>query len=160
MTPGRGQLGRTCSQRSRRRTGSRPTVGSSSTKQLGLAQEGDSQRDPGPLASGEASDAIACRVVQADLVDHSIDVVGGRAEDSGEVADVLRDREVCVDGGILRHIGDPAAQFRGTRGQAQDRHRATGDLLDADDRRASAWSCPNRSGPSSPVMRPRCHASR
>ena len=51
-------------------------------------------------------------VAQPHCVEHAVDVRRRRTHNGGEVAEVLGDREVGIDGRRLRDVPDPSAQGR------------------------------------------------
>ncbi len=115
----------------RRRTGSSPTVGSSSTSTSGWpsnAVPSETRARCPPERPHRRSAA------SGELDDRSVSATRARrAEHAGEVAQVLADGEVDVDGGRLGHVGDPRAQRRTTGRLAEHAHVARLDELHADD---------------------------
>ena len=105
--------------RSRRSTGSRPTVGSSSTSSSGESSRATASDDPGQLAAGQLADHLVALVGEVDLLEHPVDVRARRPQDGGEVPQVLDHREVGVDRGSLGDVADPAAQRRAAGRQAE-----------------------------------------
>ena len=141
------------SQRSRRSTGSRPTVGSSSTSTLGLVEERRCERDARPLPAREPPDEVGGHVGEADTLDHLVDAHERRAEHAREVRQVLAHREVAVDRRRLRHVADAAPQRGGAGREPEHAHVTRGDDLHPDDRTASGSTCRCRSGRAGPSRR-------
>lgn len=109
-------------------------------EQFGCAEQGDGEGDAGALASGEpACEGVGVRG-EVDVGDGAGDVfAAGLAtaaagfQYGGEVVEVLADRQVVVDGGVLGDIADPRAEGGVAGGLAEDLEGA-GDLgLRADD---------------------------
>ena len=101
---------------------------------VGFAEQGRAQRDPGLLAAGEV-DRRAIRVLaQPDRPDHLLDSARRCIDDAGEVGEVLADAEIRVDRRRLGDVGDPGAEVGRAGGLAEHRDRARLDDLDADDR--------------------------
>ena len=121
-------------QRSRRSTGSSPTVGSSRTSRSGLSSSATArlarERWP-PLSRLDRRAGVGAEV---DRVDRLVHLGVRAAEHAGEEAQVLGDREVVVHAGCLGDVADPPAQRCAARGLAEHAHVAARDLLDADDR--------------------------
>ena len=92
------------SQRSRRSTGSRPTVGSSRTSTSGSFEQRRRERHACPLATGEPPDEPARLVAETDPSDRRVDAVARDAEHAREVVEVLAHGEIAVDGGRLGHV--------------------------------------------------------
>lgn len=119
------------SQRSRRSTGSRPTVGSSRTRTSGLPSSAVAS-EARPLASGELADHAIALAPEPDRHDHAVDLGGRRSDDGGEVTQVLADGQVAVAGRRLRHVRDAASQRRRPGRLPEHAHRSRLDPLDAD----------------------------
>ena len=120
--------------RSRRSTGSSPTVGSSRTSRSGLAEQGDRQRDPRALPAGEPVDHLVSRCVrEVDRLDAAIHLGGRHAEHPREEPQVLLDGEVVVHAGCLGDVADPVAQLAAPAGTAEHASPCRLDDLHADD---------------------------
>ena len=120
-------------------------------EQLRLAEERRRERDARPLAAGEPPDDPPALGCEADDLDHLVDAGSrGRADDAGEVAQVLDDREVGVDGRGLRDVADPPPE-RGRAGRLA-RAPSPSRRRPAARRRspASASTCRTRSGRAGP----------
>ena len=121
-------------QRSRRSTGSRPTVGSSRTRTSGPPSSARREGDTGALTARERADDLILVRSEPDRRDRLVDAVPADVEDPREVAQVLADREVAVDRRLLGDVPDPPPVGRRACGLAQHRHRAALHDLHADDR--------------------------
>ena len=91
-----------CSHRSTRSTGSRPTVGSSSTSRSGMRHQRAGQRDSGALTAGKVAAQRGSVIVEADGRDRFVGGAGVGAVQRREVAHVVDDPQVVVDGRVLR----------------------------------------------------------
>ena len=72
--------------RSRRSTGSRPTVGSSRTSRSGASEQRDREAGPRPLAAAEPADDLVGVAGEVDRLDRLVDGCGVGAEHPGEEA--------------------------------------------------------------------------
>ena len=82
---------------------------------LGLAQQGDREADPRPLAAAQAADHLAAGPSEVDRGDAALDILGAGAEHPREEAEVLGDAEVVVHAGGLGDVADPVTQRLGCR---------------------------------------------
>ena len=121
------------SQRSRRSTGSRPTVGSSRTRTLRPGEEGAREGDPGALAARQRADLAGGHVASATSTRAASADAARDAVQRRVVAHVLAGRQVGVDRRPLGHVAHAVAQRRRTGGKAQHLQRARRDPRDADD---------------------------
>src|SRR5690606_18745554 len=102
--------------------------------------------DATEFAARQRSDELVRERREFDGVDHSVDVAAGRAEQRGEVAQVLPHREVVVDACVLRDIAHDATQRGGARWHPEHGDGARDVALQAYDRAherglaAAAWS--------------------
>ena len=121
-------------QRSRRSTGSRPTVGSSRTSTSGRPSRAvaSETRERSPPESVWTT-WPACAAEATVSIVSSIRARRG-AEDPREVTEVFAHGQVGVDGRGLRDVADPPPQRRRARRQATDGDLARLDDLHADDR--------------------------
>ena len=107
-------------------------------EQLGRPDQGRGERDARALAAGELVDPHLGVVAEHDLGDHplhlGVEVAAADADDGREVPQVLGDRQVVVDAGLLGDVADPAPQRRAAGRQAEDLDVAALDDLDTDDR--------------------------
>ena len=143
--------------RSRRSTGSRPTVGSSRTSSCGSPSSATARLRPGALAAGQAVRPGGRRErSRSTAVDHPVDVAARGAEHPGEEAQVLGDGQVRVHAGRL---GDVADQTRssGAGRAAQHLHRARRRPSGRPTIDRISVVLPQPDGPSSPVTLPRRH---
>ena len=114
---------------------------------LGRRPAARRQARPGPPGRRTAGCTTASAWVgQPDLADDPVDVAARRAEDGGEVAQVLAHREVGVDRRRLGDVADRAAQLRRPGRPAEHLDRAALDDLHADDRAHQRCSCRSRWG--------------
>jgi hypothetical protein len=103
-------------------------------EQLRFPEQRDRERGARELAAGERSRHLPGLAGQADEPDHLLDPRARGAEDAGEVAQILLDGQVGVDGWCLGDVGDAPAQRRRPGRLAEHRHAAALDDLNADDR--------------------------
>ena len=90
-----------------------PTVGSSSTSSVGLAEQGDGERDPRALAAGELGRRSGPAGPPRSTVADAPRRRGPRhPEDPGEEGQVLGHGEVVVHARLLGDVADPVAQGR------------------------------------------------
>ena len=124
-------------QRSRRSTGSRPTVGSSSTSSSGRAEQRRRERDARVLAAGErAHDLAGAEPPRSTSSSASSIRSAGAPSDPREVARGSRGRvRSRVDGRRLGHVADPAPQPGDAGGQPEHRRPSpAATIWHADDR--------------------------
>jgi hypothetical protein len=60
-------------------------------------------------------------VAQPDRIDGGVGGAGIHAVQRGEVAYVVDDSQIVVDGRVLRHVSDPTAQGGGSGGLSEHR---------------------------------------
>ena len=98
--------------------GSRPALGSSSSRTAGLSEQADRDVDPLLVAAGEGRDLIVAAIGEAGLIEHRLHdrlgVVG--ALESGEEPQVLGDGQPAVERRLLRDPADLAVGDRDSAG--------------------------------------------
>lgn len=102
-------------------------------EQLGPADQRAGQRYPGALASGKVSTVGGAVVGQPHQLDSRVGRVAVEPVQRREVADVVDDSQVVVNGRVLRHVSDASAQHGRPGRPAQDCDPTCGDDLGADD---------------------------
>lgn len=102
-------------------------------EQIRPADKRARQRSPGALTAGEVAAVRAAVICQT----HPLDgVIGGATVDSiqrREVANVVDDPQVVVNGRVLRHVPDSSAQCGRSGGMTEHGDRARGHDLSAHD---------------------------
>jgi hypothetical protein len=72
-------------------------------------------------------------IVEADGRDRFVSGLGVGAVQGAEIAHVVDDPQIVVDGRVLGHVADAVPQFGRTCRATQHGHRSLGDDLRADD---------------------------
>ena len=105
---------------------------------VGAAEQGDGEAHPGELAAGERAGHAALEPRQAEVGDRPRDGVGqllpAQPEHGAEIAQVLGQREVRVDGRILGGVPDAGSQLRMPGRQSEQPYLAGGYALHTDER--------------------------
>ena len=101
-------------------------------QQVRAAEEGDGEAGPAALTAAELPDHLVVVAAQVDRLDDAVHLVLVDAEDAGEEAEVLGDREVVVHAGRLGDVADPVPQRPAAGLLAEDADRPGCRLLDAD----------------------------
>ena len=102
-------------------------------QQIRVGDQRAGQRDPGELASGEATCQFSPLAGEVHLVQHLADPVLRDPGQSGEVAKVLLHREVVIDTGRLGEVAHPTSQRRRPRRLAEHCHCSRSHHLYSDD---------------------------
>jgi hypothetical protein len=119
-------------------------------EQLGAAEQGCGEGDPGALAAGQGAHALVLLRLEGDVGEDVSDPAAVGAEDVGEVVEVGSDGEVAIDGGGLGDVADAPPVLGCARGPAEDVDASSCARLDPDDRshqrRLAAAARPEQTG--------------
>lgn len=103
-------------------------------QQLRRTEQGDREREPALLPTGQLTTQPPHTVGQPDIDDHPVHIGRRDAQHRGEVAEILHHGEVRVDRRVLRGVTDPAAQRRRPGRMVEYVERTGVDHLCPDDR--------------------------
>ena len=124
-------------------------------EQVGLAEQGDGQRHPGPLSAREPADDAGPRGRRARRSRRTRATRSlADPEDPGEEAQVLGDGEVVVDAGLLGDVADPVCAGTPTPAGSPNTSTAPEVIRCTPTRPRISVVLPHPDGPSRPVTWP------